>query len=68
MSPRRSPRWPTLLAFAALTAWVAAAATAAQSATDQWWTGYGGGPDNSRYFPSRQITRGNVSGLQVAWT
>ena len=47
----------------------AAAVTAtAQSSTDKWWTGYGGGPDNSRYFSSRQVTRSNVGDLQVAWT
>jgi hypothetical protein len=40
----------------------------AQSSSDTGWTGYGGGPDNSRYFPSKQITRPNVSRLQVAWT
>jgi quinoprotein glucose dehydrogenase len=47
----------------------AAAVTAtAQSSTDKWWTGYGGGPDNSRYFTSSHITRSNVRDLQVAWT
>ena len=24
----------------------------AQSTPDKWWTGYGTGPDNSRYFAS----------------
>ena len=42
--------------------------TAADSRTDRWWTGYGNGPDNARYFPSKQITRRNVSQLQAAWT
>ena len=65
----RAPRRPFLLACAALAACVAAVVTTpAQSSTDKWWTGYGSGPDNSRYFPSKQITRGNVSRLQVAWT
>jgi quinoprotein glucose dehydrogenase len=68
MSPRSSPRWPSLLASAALAACAAAVAAPAQSPTDTWWTGYGGGPDNSRYFPSQQITRANVSRLEVAWT
>ena len=40
----------------------------AQSPTDRWWTGYGGGPDNSRYFAARQIDKSNVSRLTVAWT
>ena len=35
---------------------------------DIWWTGYGNGPDNSRYMPSRQIDKSNVTELQVAWT
>ena len=34
----------------------------------KWWTGYGNGPDNSRYFASRQINKSNVNQLQVAWT
>ena len=29
----------------------------AQSSADKWWPGYGGGPDNSRYFASRQIDK-----------
>ena len=36
--------------------------------TDKWWPGYGGGPDNSRFFASRQINKSNVNQLQVAWT
>ena len=40
----------------------------AQSSTDKWWPGYGSGPDNSRYFASRQINKSNVNQLQVAWT
>ena len=40
----------------------------AQSSTDKWWTGYGNGPDNSRYFASQQINKSNVNQLQVAWT
>jgi quinoprotein glucose dehydrogenase len=69
MSQRSAARWPFLPACAALAACVAAVVTTtAQPSTDKWWTGYGRGPDNSRYFPSKRITRGNVSRLQVAWT
>src|SRR6186997_2867807 len=68
MSPSKSHRRRPLLTFAALAACSAFAVTTAQSPTDRWWTGYGSGPDNSRYFPSTQITRNNVTGLQVAWT
>jgi quinoprotein glucose dehydrogenase len=67
----RSRPWrqPFLVACGALAASLAAVViTPAQSSADNWWTGYGGGPDNSRYFPSKQITRSNVSQLQVAWT
>jgi quinoprotein glucose dehydrogenase len=59
---------------AVIIAGAAAAATtvpqfgAAQSRGDTWWPGYGNGADNSRYFPSRQITKSNVGQLQVAWT
>ena len=62
------------LAAAAGLAAVAAVATSlapsplAQSSADKWWPGYGNGPDNSRYFASRQINKSNVSQLQVAWT
>src|SRR4029450_6007019 len=65
----QAPRWRSLSACAALAACAAAAVTTtAQPSSDTWWTGYGNGPDNSRYFPSTQISRGNVSRLQVAWT
>jgi quinoprotein glucose dehydrogenase len=69
MSESRARRRSFALASAVLAACVAASVTTpAQSSTDRWWTGYGGGPDSSRYFPSTQITRRNVSQLQVAWT
>src|SRR5829696_2035515 len=58
----------TLLAFAALAACAGVATMTAQSSSDKWWTGYGNGPDNSRFFGSKQITRSNVTRLQVAWT
>jgi quinoprotein glucose dehydrogenase len=32
------------------------------------WSQYGGGPDQSKYFEAAEITRENVSQLQVAWT
>ena len=68
MSPRRLQRPRAFLIFAALAACSALAITTAQSPPDRWWTGYGNGPDNARYFPSTQITRNNVTSLQVAWT
>jgi quinoprotein glucose dehydrogenase len=36
--------------------------------SDKWWPGYGNGPDNSRYFASRQINKDNVNRLEIAWT
>ena len=41
---------------------------AGSAQSDKWWPGYGNGPDNSRYFASRQIDRANVNRLEVAWT
>ena len=47
---------------------VVVATSTAQPSTDVWWTGYGNGPDNARYFASRQIDKANVDRLDVAWT
>jgi len=32
------------------------------------WAHYGGSPNNDRYSPLKQITKGNVKQLRVAWT
>ena len=32
------------------------------------WRDYAGGPDSSRFVAATQITKANVSQLQVAWT
>ena len=65
---RRWP-WRHVGAAACVAAGVAAGATGlAQPSADTWWTGYGGGADNSRYFASRRIDKSNVTRLQVAWT
>jgi quinoprotein glucose dehydrogenase len=68
MPQRRYHRQRPLFSFAVLAACSALAITTAQSPSDRWWTGYGNGPDNSRYVPSKQITRSNITRLQVAWT
>ena len=53
-----------VVAAVALAAAVGAMPTSvAQS--DKWWPGYGNGPDNSRYFASRQINKANVN--QLRW-
>ena len=57
-----------MAAVAVLAAGSATVGSLAQSSADIWWTGYGNGPDNSRYFASRQIDKSNVTELQVAWT
>jgi quinoprotein glucose dehydrogenase len=40
----------------------------AQSAPETGWPNYGNDPGGTRYSPARQIDRGNVAQLQVAWT
>ena len=62
-------RWRShILAVGLLVAVIAVVATnLAQSSNGKWWPGYGNGPDNSRYFASRQINKSNVNQLQVAW-
>jgi quinoprotein glucose dehydrogenase len=58
-----------LIAAAAVAAASAAMTTGlAQSSGGKWWTGYGNGADNSRYFASTRINKSNVTQLQVAWT
>ncbi len=62
-------RWRSLILGVGLLACAGATASSlAQSPPDTWWPGFGGGVDNSRYFPSRQIDKTNVTQLQVAWT
>ena len=36
--------------------------------TPREWRDYAGGPDSSRFVAAKQITKANVSQLQVAWT
>ncbi len=40
----------------------------AQSAAGADWPSYGNDPGGTRYSPARQIDRGNVAQLKVAWT
>ena len=68
MAESRGRFWRHAATVALLVAGVAAVATVlAQSSNGKWWPGYSG-PDNSRYFASRQIDRSNVNRLQVAWS
>jgi len=41
---------------------------AAQSTSDAGWPNYGNDPGGTRYSTAKQIDRGNVAQLQVAWT
>jgi quinoprotein glucose dehydrogenase len=41
---------------------------AAAQQDHQTWRDYGGGPDNSKYVDSGQITKANVEQLTVAWS
>ena len=61
--------WPLRWLGVAAAALAAAASLmpAGSAQSDKWWPGYGNGPDNSRYFASRQIDRANVSRLQVVF-
>ena len=40
----------------------------AQSVPDAGWPTYGNNPGGTRYSPAKQIDRGNVAQLKVAWT
>ena len=64
-SRRRVRRYTTIAAL--LAGGAATIASLAQTPNGKWWPGYGNGPDNSRYFASRQINKSNVNQLQVAW-
>src|SRR5438132_11148292 len=69
MARTRWQFWRKIAAITGLALVIAAVATSvAQARNDKWWPGYGNGADNSRYFASRQITKTNVTQLQVAWT
>jgi quinoprotein glucose dehydrogenase len=37
-------------------------------AQKKWWPDYGGGPDNSHFVESKQITKANVAQMDVAWS
>src|SRR5580704_677313 len=45
----------------------AASLTLSAQEPDRGWKDYGGGPDNTRFFPGKQITKANVNKLKVAW-
>ncbi len=61
---RRHTAAATLLAAIA----ISAVAIAQRSSTAPRSIGYGGGPQQNRYSPLKQINRSNVKQLEVAWT
>ena len=60
----RCTAWSSLLSLALLSP----ALVRAQTAPDADWPNYGNDPGGTRYSPAKQIDRGNVAQLQVAWT
>ena len=70
-SSRRGRGGTLRTATALLGALVCGLATAALTASAQdhkTWSDYGSGPDSSKYMDLKQITKQNVSQLQVAWS
>jgi quinoprotein glucose dehydrogenase len=60
-----------VVALGRLAVWMALGIVAGMSASDhngREWRDYGGGPDNSKFSPLKQIDKSNVAKLQVAWT
>ncbi|MGL1489003.1 hypothetical protein ACSTJG_24485, partial [Vibrio parahaemolyticus] len=46
---------------------LAALGATASAQTHSGWSDYGGAPDAAQYSSLKQINRGNVSQLRVAW-
>lgn len=63
-----APGWRTIAVSGTIAIACAVGSCTSQTAPDLWWPGYGNGPDNSRYFASKQIDKSNVARLEVAWT
>jgi quinoprotein glucose dehydrogenase len=60
----RCTAWTSLLSLSLFSP----ALVRAQTAPDAGWPNYGNDPGGTRYSPAKQIDRGNVAQLQVAWT
>ena len=67
-NPFRLSRKESVRPMVALLAVLVLAVLFAPAAERKSWAEYGGGPDNSHYFDSPQITKSNVNQLQIAWT
>jgi quinoprotein glucose dehydrogenase len=60
----RCTAWTSLLSLSLFSP----ALVRAQTAPNAGWPNYGNDPGGTRYSPAKQIDRGNVAQLQVAWT
>jgi len=58
----------SLLALGVLVCGMAARPEEKAPPASRDWPVWGGGPENTHYSPLTQIHRGNVKGLEVAWT
>jgi quinoprotein glucose dehydrogenase len=56
------------LAAAGLAVALSGALPAARQGSERPWIGYSSAADGSRFFPNSQITKANVTSLEVAWT
>jgi quinoprotein glucose dehydrogenase len=64
----KKPRFLSLLIFAiALAIGLFSGCRTEDSDHHTTWTHYGGSPDQSRFFNAKEITKENVSELEVAW-
>jgi quinoprotein glucose dehydrogenase len=66
--PPLSKRFFTVMALAAGAGILMTMPALALGQAHTQWSDYGGGPDAAQYTALRQITRGNVGNLKVAWT
>jgi quinoprotein glucose dehydrogenase len=56
------------LAAVGLTVALSGALPSARQGSERPWIGYSSAADGSRFFPNSQITKANVTSLEVAWT
>jgi len=68
MNPKRPfhLNFPIFIGILSLAAFAACQSEAPKN-SHTTWTHYGGSPDQSKYFVSEEITKENVSQLEVAW-
>ena len=68
MTPKRLPANITIALLILVSLFIYASfATVSSKYGSSTWEQYGGGPDQSKYFDGPQITKENVSQMQLAW-